>query len=174
MLQCGCRRILFFARPNSAPTVKQRILGYREALRAYSNSYADEPIEYCDPGDLTRIRTILSHRRPDAIICANDFTAAKLMSALNALGVSIPSQVKIAGMDDVKYASLLQVPLTTVHQPCSEIGITALRAMLDRVAHPEAPARDFWVNFHLVVRNSTGPVPSATSHNRKLERKSAD
>ena len=38
------------------------------------------------------------------------------------------------GIDDVRYANLLPVPLTTVRQPCLEIGEAALRAMLDRVA----------------------------------------
>ena len=90
------------------------------------------------------------------------------MTTLNAIEVSVPSEVRVAGIDDVKYASLLQVPLTTIHQPCQDIGATALLAMVDRIAHPKAPARDFLVDFQLVVRQSSGPIPNVTSQRHEL------
>jgi DNA-binding LacI/PurR family transcriptional regulator len=62
----------------------------------------------------------------------------------------------MAGIDDVKYASLLSVPLTTIHQPCASIGAIAVGAMLDRLRDPNLPARDILLNFHLVVRESCG------------------
>jgi len=78
------------------------------------------------------------------------------MQALLAIGSSIPEDVRIVGIDDVKYASLLPVPLTTVHQPCGEIGRTALRLLLERIAHPKMPARDILLDCELVVRKSCG------------------
>jgi DNA-binding LacI/PurR family transcriptional regulator len=62
----------------------------------------------------------------------------------------------MVGIDDVKYASLLSVPLTTIHQPCASIGAIAVGAMLDRLRDPKLPARDILLNFHLVVRDSCG------------------
>jgi DNA-binding LacI/PurR family transcriptional regulator len=62
----------------------------------------------------------------------------------------------MVGIDDVKYASLLSVPLTTIHQPCASIGSAAIGAMLDRLRDPTLPARDIVLNFDLVVRNSCG------------------
>ncbi len=44
----------------------------------------------------------------------------------------IPREFRIVGIDDVEYAKLLPVPLTTIHQPCREIGQAAMAAMLDR------------------------------------------
>ena len=86
----------------------------------------------------------------------NDFTAARLQQTLKELSVSVPEKVRMAGIDDVKYASLLSVPLTTIHQPCSSIGAVAISAMLDRLRDPRLPARDILLNFDLVVRNSCG------------------
>jgi DNA-binding LacI/PurR family transcriptional regulator len=77
------------------------------------------------------------------------------MTSLNSLGLRVPSQIKVTGMDDIKYATILQTPLTTIHQPCLDLGAAALGAMLDRASHPQMPARDLTVNFHLVVREST-------------------
>ena len=132
---------------------------------------AAELLEIGDPRDISFIRQLLSRLRPDAFVCANDYTAAQLMTTLNGIGVSVPSNIRIAGIDDVKYASLLQVPLTTIHQPCQEIGATALLAMLDRIAHPKAPARDFLVDFQLVVRQSSGSNPSVVPDANELDQR---
>jgi len=64
--------------------------------------------------------------------------------------------VRIVGIDDVSYANLLPVPLTTVRQPCREIGGTAMATMLDRIARPHIPSRDVLLDGELVVRESCG------------------
>jgi DNA-binding LacI/PurR family transcriptional regulator len=62
----------------------------------------------------------------------------------------------MAGIDDVKYASLLSVPLTTIHQPCAAIGTVAVNTMVERLRNPTLPPRDILLNFHLVIRDSCG------------------
>ena len=108
-----------------------------------------------DPTDIDVVREIVDRTQPQGIVCANDFTAGQLMTSLNSMGIRVPSQIKVTGMDDIKYAMILQTPLTTIHQPCFELGALALVAMLDRASNPHMPARDFVVNFELVVREST-------------------
>jgi GntR family transcriptional regulator of arabinose operon len=56
----------------------------------------------------------------------------------------------------VRYAELLPVPLTTLHQPCRDIGATAIATMLDRIGNPHLPARSVLLNGTLVVRQSCG------------------
>jgi DNA-binding LacI/PurR family transcriptional regulator len=155
LLRCGCRNVMFVGRPGSAPTVDARIAGYREAL-GDADPHMEPAISRIDPEDREQVRLALAQHHPDGIVCANDFTAAHLLKTLNELGVSVPSQVRLGGIDDVKYASLLSVPLTTVHQPCSEMGGIAITTMLERLRHPKMPARDILLNFHLVIRDSCG------------------
>jgi DNA-binding LacI/PurR family transcriptional regulator len=94
----------------------------------------------------------------DAILCANDMTAAQLMRTLLGAGLRIPEEIRVAGIDDVRYAGLLPVPLTTFHQPCREIGAAAIATMLDRIANPHLPARSILLNGHVVVRQSCGAI----------------
>jgi DNA-binding LacI/PurR family transcriptional regulator len=94
--------------------------------------------------------------RPDAIVCANDRTAGLLMHALLRLDYAIPRDVRLVGIDDVEYASLLPVPLTTLRQPTRQIGDAALGAMLQRVARTDLPPRDILLDCDLVVRQSCG------------------
>lgn len=153
LLKAGCRRLAFIGRPRSAPTVDARINGYREALNL---SGLDASVCRIDPEDVDAVRGVLDRARPDGFVCANDFTAAQLLKTLTILGVSVPEQVRLGGVDDVKYASLLSVPLTTIHQPCADIGAMAVTAMQERLRHPSMPPRDILLNFKLVVRDSCG------------------
>ena len=146
---------MFVCRPGSAPTVDARISGYREALRDKSDSL-EPSVCRIEPEDREQVRVALAKFRPDGIVCANDFTAAHLQKMLNELGVSVPDEIRMAGIDDVKYASLLSVPLTTIHQPCADMGAIAISTMIERLRYPKLPARDILLNFHLVIRDSCG------------------
>jgi len=155
LLRCGCRRVVFVGRPGSAPTVDARIAGYKEAMAAAGSDLASY-VRRVEPDEKDQVKAILEEIDPDGFVCANDFTAAHLLKTLNELGVTVPGRVRMAGIDDVKYASLLSVPLTTIHQPCADIGAMAIGAMLERVRNPKLPPRDILLNFHLVVRDSCG------------------
>jgi DNA-binding LacI/PurR family transcriptional regulator len=76
------------------------------------------------------------------------------MKTVLALGYRVPAHLRIVGIDDVEYASLLPVPLTTVRQPCREIGEAAMETMLSRIARPNRAGRDVLVECRLVVRQS--------------------
>jgi DNA-binding LacI/PurR family transcriptional regulator len=153
LLKAGARRICFFARPNSAPTVEARTSGYRQALAAFPGDIA-ACVRQGDAEDLNLVRGILKKDRPDAFLCGNDLTAGQLMRTLIDLGKRIPEDVRMVGFDDVKYARFLPVPLTTIHQPCHNLGKMALLVMLDRIEHPDMPARDVLLSCELVVRKS--------------------
>lgn len=156
VLQAGAKRIAFFARPNSASTVSARALGCSNAVRQRNDGSLEVKTHIGDPSDNAEVRKLVDGFRPDAIICANDITAGQIMTSLNALGIRVPSQIKVTGMDDIRYAQMLQTPLTTIQQPCLDIGVAALSTMLDRASHPNMPARDVFIDFKLIVRESTG------------------
>ena len=170
LLNCGAKQIAFWGRPNSAPTVHARSLGYREALDVHTGPKQQPHVVIADPADLTVLQELVTERQPDAVVCANDFTAAQLMSSLNRLGVRVPEDIRVTGMDDVRYASVLQTPLTTIHQPCLDLGAAALSAMLDRMSHPNMPARDCLVDFQLVVRTSSGSQSGAAAADPEMVR----
>ena len=157
LLHVGAKRIVFFARRESAPTVDARIAGYREALTSAGKSAAAAgSVRQGEADDPAFIESILKSNRPDAFLCANDLTAGNLMHTLIALGKRIPQDIRMVGIDDVRYARLLPVPLTTVHQPCQDLGKTAISVMLDRIANPELPPRDVLLGCDVVVRKSCG------------------
>jgi GntR family transcriptional regulator, arabinose operon transcriptional repressor len=156
LLHLGCRRIAFVAEPHAAATVDAREAGYREALYRSDVRGDRSVIHRVDPADTAAVRAMMSATRPEAIVCANDRTAGRLMHALRALDFVVPRDVRLVGIDDVPYASLLPVPLTTLRQPTRQIGEAALATMLERVVRPDLPPRDILLHCELVVRESCG------------------
>jgi len=155
LIKLGCRRIDFLSRPDSAPTVMLRIAGYREALLNSGISPDPQWIHSGDPADEKFVQRIVGDGAT-AIICANDLTAANLMRTLDALGCPVPQKIRVAGFDDVRYAELLRPSLTTIHQPCVDIGTIAMQVMLERIENPTFPPRDILVQPTLIVRQSCG------------------
>mgnify|MGYP001793349666 FL=1 len=154
LIERGVRRVMFVARPNSAVTIDAREDGLRAATAA--SDQADVTSVRVDPADRDQISRLIGTHKPDAFVCGNDATAARLLHTLDAIGVAVPDTALVAGFDDVKYAELLRVPLTTVHQPCEELGQIAYQTMLERLASPKMPTRDVLVQCQLVPRASTG------------------
>jgi DNA-binding LacI/PurR family transcriptional regulator len=95
--------VAFVGRPRSAPTVDARISGYKEAM---SDAGLPASIHRVDPEDCAELRRVMAKVRPDGFVCANDFTAAQLLKTLNTLGVAVPDQVRMVGIDDGKRAAL--------------------------------------------------------------------
>ncbi len=155
LIKLGCRRIDFLARPDSAPTVTLRIAGYREAL--LSAGIAPDPhwVHNGEPTDQGLMQRIVASGA-SAIICANDLTAANLMRTLDALGCPVPQKIRVVGFDDVRYAELLRPALTTIHQPCVDIGTIAMQVMLERIENPSFPPRDILAQPTLIIRQSCG------------------
>ncbi|WP_327068402.1 LacI family transcriptional regulator [Kitasatospora sp. NBC_01250] len=95
--------------------------------------------------------------RPHAVVCDDDVVASGLYQAAADLGLRIPADVSVVGIDNVAVAALLTPPLTTVDLPGEHLGragVAALAARLDgREVAPVAP-----LATSLIVRSSTGPA----------------
>lgn len=156
LLGLGSRRIGFVAIKNGASTIDAREAGYREALYVGNAPIERSLIYRGDADDTDAIGRLMKDHEPDGIVCANDQTAGKLMHSLRQLEYRIPEDVRLVGIDDVEYASLLPIPLTTLRQPTREIGDAALAAMLQRIARPDLPPRETRLSCELIVRDSCG------------------
>jgi len=156
LLRLGCRRVLFVGPENAAATVDEREAGYREALYAAGVQFDRALTHRMDADGIESVKALMQSARPQGIACANDRTAGHLMHSLLQLKYRIPHDVRLVGIDDVDYASLLPVPLTTLRQPTREIGEAALAVMLERIARPDMVAREVRLGCELIVRESCG------------------
>lgn len=160
LIKHGLERIVYFARRQSASTVVQRIHGFRlakmDAVRQGRKMHlAIQDTVSGEPSDTVAVDELLS-LKPEAVICANDITAATLMRSLLDRGIKIPVEIRVLGLDDVRYSNFFSVSLTTLHQPCRAIGAAAVNAMVFRIANRHAPPREIHLNCDLKIRESCG------------------
>ena len=156
LIERGARRICLFARPGSAPTVKLRFQGAREAILDRGLSVTTTTCCLAQPDDLAAVGKLLRLKTPpDAFLCANDITAFSLVKTLGKLKKRVPRDILVTGIDDVRLASISSPSLTTVRQPCVEIAKAAVAAMLQRLRNPSLPARQILLDAPFVERTST-------------------
>ncbi len=160
LIEHGLKRIVYFARRQSASTVIQRIHGFRLAKIAANEQNAgvcsgEVDTVFGDPAEDSAIEELLS-LAPEAVICANDITAATLMRSLLDRGIKIPGKIRVVGLDDVRYSRFFSVSLTTLHQPCRAIGAAAVNAMAFRIDNRQAAPQDISLNCTLKIRESCG------------------
>jgi GntR family transcriptional regulator, arabinose operon transcriptional repressor len=92
---------------------------------------------------------------PTALAAVNDYYAVLAEREALAMGIDVPGRLSITGFDDLPVASHLEVPLTTVAQPFSAIGETAVSVMQRLIADPCAPTETHRLPAHIVKREST-------------------
>ena len=175
LIKLGCQRLGFVAVPFSAPTVKSRLAGVREAMLEAGLEMAHDFFQVGNPEDPKFARLVAAGRLKDAIICGNDYTAAVFIRSLHNIGVNVPRALRVVGFDDVHYATLVSPPLTTMHQPCREIATLAFKSMLNRISDPTNTPSTIMLTPTLVVRESCGaylarPEPEPAKKKRSLRR----
>lgn len=154
LFEVGARRVAFIAKPSYPATTDLRLAGMREAMLGKAG--VEIHFHMGDPLDNKFAENIFrAVPHYDTVVCSNDLTAAQWLQGATRQGRRVPSDFKLAGFDDVQYATLLSVPLTTIRQPCRSIGIACVDAMLGRLERPLLPPRSIHLRGELVVRSST-------------------
>ena len=163
----GHKRFACIAGPTALWTAEQRLAGYREALALGGLDPDNMEVligDYRMDSGFNLAKQILdvpAHRRPTALLCANDMMAIGALEYCRASGLNVPEDVSVVGFDDVPMAPLLSPRLTTVRQPAREMGVHAAELLLDLIrgdAKPDSP-KSFPVE--VIVRESAAPPRSS-------------
>ena len=156
LLERGARRLVFFSPAFGSTSFANRSRGFQAAI---AEAKVRGTVLAGDSKDVPSVAVLVKKHRPDAIICGNDRVAANMLASLSAVGKRVPQDVLLAGFDDVDFARFVSPGLTTMHQPCTEIGRTAYETLLARVKAPQSSPRTISLFAPLVVRASTNHEP---------------
>jgi LacI family transcriptional regulator len=99
-------------------------------------------------------RLLASRKRPTAIFASGNLIALGVLQGLNDHRIAVPHDISLVSFDDMGWQSVVQPPLTVVAQPVYEIGATATRRLLARLAGDESPPAVHELPTRLVVRGS--------------------
>lgn len=164
LISLGHQRIAFVAGLRNISTTEERIRGYRNSLAKSGIPYDESLVIEGESRSVpTEKRTIdivqkMASRedRPTAIIAANNLMVLGVMKALDSLGIKVPDEMAVAAFDDCEWAALFHPGLTTIAQPCKEIGQKAAELLIDRIQHGTGSPQRIYFQTDLVVRESCG------------------
>lgn len=161
LLDCGHRKICYLVGDRAVPVSNLRVEGYLSAYRESSFPFENDWIivdEMTFEGGYRATEKLLSQMKPDAILTGNDFMAMGVLKQLKERGLKVPSDISVAGYDDLLYSSLLETPLTTVRQPVEQICSRAVSIMLDQLTGERETSEKILLKPELIVRESTKKV----------------
>jgi DNA-binding LacI/PurR family transcriptional regulator len=95
--------------------------------------------------------------RPGGAIFGDAPLAAEFLHLARQNGLHIPRDLAVVAYDYLPWAHLLEVPLTTIEQPITDLAQQAVDCVRFRLEHPQAPFRREVLDHMLNVRVSSGP-----------------
>lgn len=144
------------------PTPADRARGFRETMARHQLAVDPASVVMGDWSAHSGLRVgrelLARHDRPTGLVVASDELALGVLAAAAELGVDVPRDLSVVGIDDHEMAELHG--LTTVAQPVVEQGRMATSLLLQAVAGQELGHAVSTVSTRLVVRSSTGPPPT--------------
>jgi DNA-binding LacI/PurR family transcriptional regulator len=131
--------------------------GLRSSARIVTGAFTEE-------GGRDGVTALLGDRRSvTAVFVGNDLAAVGALDAFDDHGLRVPADMSLVGYDNIALAGLGHIDLTTIDQPRRDMGVTAVRLLLERHDEDRRSARHLVVPPSLVVRGSTGPPRGAES-----------
>ena len=158
LLQLGHRNIIHLAGNPHAMLSRQRLKGFQKALREFGlpvDSKKIIPSGFTIFSGVQAMERVLNMQpRPTAIYAVCDTAAIGAMQVIRNADLSIPQDIAIVGTDDLNFAELIEIPLTTVSQPKYQMGEIAAQKLFQKIAGK--PVRDSILETKLIIRDSCG------------------
>ena len=157
--QSGKRRIAYFGGMLGYSTGRERLEGYRAALRELSLPW-DEAIVSCDVeyglDQASAACEELLGRGIDAIFTSNNILTMGVLRTLREREIAVPTQVGVIGYEDYEWMEIFSPPVTTVRQQSYAMGAIGAEMLLKLLAGEALPRPEQVLEAPLIVRASHG------------------
>lgn len=165
LLDRGCKHVGFFANYARVPSVRDRFLGFRAALEEAGHFIDPRKIylesamnpDFGDPllESAELARNFLGRSgNMDGVVCVNDFLAIGLMKAAEELGLNVPEDLKVTGMEDFAIAQGKGVSLTTYRVPFEQMGRQAFLVLDQILKGSPSRCQETQIRGELIIRES--------------------
>jgi LacI family repressor for deo operon, udp, cdd, tsx, nupC, and nupG len=160
LIDLGHRRIAHIAGSRDLGIARERALAYTQALNDSRLSY--QRIVYADSiqwgyesGYSAMHQLLAEDNPPTAVFAASDALAIGAYRALAELGLRVPDDMSVVGFDNIEASAFTTPPLTTVHQPFSELGSEAFSLLLSMLDGNQRRLANVLLPAEIVFRGST-------------------
>jgi GntR family transcriptional regulator, arabinose operon transcriptional repressor len=171
LIERGHCAIGFATSPDTnTSSIRERFQGYQAALHDHdiefkaswlceSSTVYSSPVftEQEEVREMDFFRNFFKRKElPTAIFAINDHTAYLVYHAAKSEGIQVPQNLSLVGFDNDDFSRIIEVPLTTVHQPFREVGARAASLLIDQLRGVGLGLERIFLPTHLVIRQSCG------------------
>ena len=156
-----CKRIAHIGGFSHTRIFKNRIRGYRDALKKH-NLPSDEDLIYeCnltkENGRLIMEELLQHENKPDAVYVAGDYAVLGALEYLKENNIKVPEEIAMVGFGNEPFTSLVTPSITTIEQHSTEIGRLTAEAFLRRIKESDTPPvlNKIILDAELIVRDSS-------------------
>lgn len=158
----GHKRLGYIGGTEGLRTSIIRLAAFRKAVEKSGLRFYPKLVREGDyrvaGGEQAVISLMKQSTPPTALLTANDLTAFGAIRGLHGMGLVVPKDVSLVGLDDVLLADVLQPPLTTIRIPRKRMAEACVRALDYTREDVDRIGSQFSVPTELIVRESTGPA----------------
>ncbi|WHX49481.1 LacI family DNA-binding transcriptional regulator [Paenibacillus woosongensis] len=156
----GHRKIAFLSGYADATDSIERFEGYVKALKTCGIPFEPALVEngdFSEEGGCEAFHRLCSSGADfTAVFAANDEMALGVYKACNELGISIPDQLAVAGVDNIRLTNYVKPRISSVEQPLYAMGAVLAEKLIDQMNdNVWAEKRCFKVDAKLVVKESS-------------------
>lgn len=161
LYQQGHRRLAYVGSNNERTHSRDRRNGFMHTceqlgLQAKDASYCEAQGWRMTDDEKADLGRLLNRKdRPTAVLAGGYYLALDVYAAASQLGIEIPSELSVIGVDDPPSAGHLSPALTTMRQPLIELGLTAVTTLEEAIKTGTLPEQDQILRAELVIRQST-------------------
>ncbi|MCM3791334.1 LacI family transcriptional regulator [Domibacillus indicus] len=161
LLSLGHTNVAIIVEKNSASSLG-RIEGFRseflnQGIKIDDSFIIDSQTEL-EEIEKTALSLLNSPNRPTAVFGGNDVIAVGIVQAARHLGLSIPKDISVIGLDDTFLCKIISPQLTTVSMSITEIGHFVINILVDKIERNSTKKQAIRFQPKLVARESVGKV----------------
>jgi DNA-binding LacI/PurR family transcriptional regulator len=164
LLQRGHRRIAFLAE-EADWGAQQRIHGLSATLEAAGVNLPPELIGYTQHQPLYGVLRRIIAQKPTAIFLAGEDLALEASFILTeVLGVQVPKDLSVVGIENAKVSQFVRPPHTTLCQPLDRLAEAAMQLLMQHITrHDATPRRELLENTLLERESVAAPPPAGVA-----------
>ena len=137
LIKKGHRKIVHIMGNQDLLAHRDRQTGYRQALKNYDLKTENKYLFYIDYKDkdiLEKLKNYFKKQKSfTAIFAYDDIVAANCIKALNNIGLSVPDDISIIGVNNSNFTTWLNPSLTVVKQPVKKICEHSVELLIDMI-----------------------------------------
>lgn len=139
LLRSGHKKIGCIQGETNTVSNRLRVTAYEEILKENNIDYTYVEGDSFDTEEGYLMTKLMLRRedRPTALLALSDTILLGVLRALKEEDIRIPEDISVVSIDNSAYLDFLEVPITSVAQPVTQIAQLAIKLLLDLIIQPE-------------------------------------